>query len=210
MTVMERAVAADGVAVVDAPQDLSAIHAPGCAAALWRRRPEPGFQAWLDALDPAALPKMRIILRPTKVRSACVEACAAAGTPDCAERRSLIDDAAALVDIVSGLMRAPFVRLRFDVVSTNACRMFHVDAITSRLVCTYRGTGTQYGVASSAGGDPRRIHTVAAGSPILLRGTLWPERPKSGLVHRSPPIEGTGETRLVLVIDPLTEIDGEV
>jgi hypothetical protein len=44
---------------------------------------------------------------------------------------------------------------------------------------------------------------VATGAPILLRGTLWPGDPPSGLMHRSPPIEGTGETRLVLVLDPV-------
>ncbi|ESQ13779.1 MAG: hypothetical protein N838_33160, partial [Thiohalocapsa sp. PB-PSB1] len=45
--------------------------------------------------------------------------------------------------------------------------------------------------------------TVPTGAPILLRGTLWPEQPKSGLLHRSPPIEGSGETRLLLVLDPM-------
>jgi hypothetical protein len=44
---------------------------------------------------------------------------------------------------------------------------------------------------------------VPTGAPILLRGTLWPEQPKSGLLHRSPPIEGSGETRLLLVLDPM-------
>ena len=42
-------------------------------------------------------------------------------------------------------------------------------------------------------------------APILLRGTLWQERPRTGLLHRSPPIEGTGETRLVLVLDPIDD-----
>ncbi|ESQ13777.1 MAG: hypothetical protein N838_33150 [Thiohalocapsa sp. PB-PSB1] len=30
-----------------------------------------------------------------------------------------------------------------------------------------------------------------------------PESPRSGLLHRSPPIEGSGETRLLLVLDPM-------
>ncbi len=36
---------------------------------------------------------------------------------------------------------------------------------------------------------------------------LWPEQPASGLLHRSPPIEGTGETRLVLVLDGVMDLD---
>ncbi len=132
--------------------------------------------------------------------------CDLAGTPGGPERDMLIDDAAALASIFAELVKVPFLRLRLDVVTTNACRKFHIDAVTSRLVCTYRGTGTQYGI-STDGADPERVFTVPNGAPIVLRGTLWPTNPKSCLLHRSPPIEGTGETRLVLVLDPVADPD---
>ncbi len=201
--------AAIGVGVAETPEGLSAIHNPGCAAAIWRRQAAPSFQSWIDALDPERLPEARMVLRPESVREAAQEVCEAAGTPDCAEREQLIDDVAALADIFSGLMRAPYLRLRFDVVTTNACRRFHIDAVTARLVCTYRGTGTQYAI-STDGAAPERVFTVPTGAPIILRGTLWPEHPRSGLLHRSPPIEGTGETRLVLVLDPVVEPEEEI
>ena len=197
-----------GVGVADAPEGLSEIHRPDCAAAIWRRHPLPGFQSWIDALEPARLPKARVVLRPRNVRETVTQICEASGTPDCRERERLADGAAALADIFAGLTPAPYLRLRFDVVTTNACRKFHIDAVTARLVCTYRGTGTQYGI-STGGSEPRRIFTVPTGAPILLRGTLWPERPRSGLLHRSPPIEGTGETRLVLVLDPVLDPEEE-
>jgi hypothetical protein len=101
-------------------------------------------------------------------------------------------------------MRCDHVQLRLDVVDTNACSKFHIDAVTARLVCTYRGTGTQYGI-SERGKEPAEILTVPTGSPIFLRGTRWPESPPVGLLHRSPPIAGTGETRLLLVLDPVTD-----
>ena len=126
------------------------------------------------------------------------------GLPAGPERDWLQQDIVSLATMFSGLIDARFLRLRLDVVTTNACRKFHIDAITSRLVCTYKGTGTQYGT-STYGKDPRRVFTVQTGSPILLRGTLWPAKPNSGLLHRSPPIEGTGETRLVLVLDPVND-----
>jgi hypothetical protein len=195
---------ADAVGVADTPEGLSALRRPGCAAAIWRRQPLPGFQSWIDGLDPEVLPKARVILRPEAVRGAAAEVCEACGTPADPERDRLVDDIAALADIFAGLMRARWLRLRLDVVTTNACRRFHIDAVTARLVCTYRGTGTQYGI-STDGAEPRRIFTVPTGAPILLRGTLWPERPRSGLLHRSPPIAGTGETRLVLVLDPVDD-----
>ena len=192
-----------GVGVLDTPEGLSAIHRPGCAGAIWQRSPLPGFQSWIDALEREVLPTGCMVLRPEDVRDAAFQICEASGTPASAERTWLIDDAAALAEILAGQMDAPYLRLRFDVVTTNACRKFHIDAVTARLVCTYRGTGTQYGI-SIDGAEPRRVSTVPTGAPILLRGTLWPEHPKSGLLHRSPPIEGTGETRLMFVLDPLS------
>ncbi|MDA7949642.1 MAG: DUF1826 domain-containing protein [Hyphomicrobiaceae bacterium] len=201
--------AAVDVDVTDTPEGLSAIHNPGCAAAIWRRRPLPEFQSWIDALAPEQLPQARVMVRPEDIRDAAFQICEAAGTPDCREREQLVDDTAVLADIFARLMRTPYLRMRFDVVTTNACTRFHIDAVTARLICTYRGTGTQYGI-STDGAEPRRVFAVPTGAPILLRGRLWPEHPKSGLLHRSPSIEGTGETRLVLVLDPVTEPEGEV
>lgn len=191
-----------GVCPVDTPEGLLAIHHQGCAAAIWQRQALPELQSWIDALEPELLPRARVVLRPQNVREKVIQICETSRTPECSERESFVDDVSALADIFAGLMGAPYLRLRFDVVTTNACCKFHSDAVTARLICTYRGTGTQYGFTSD-GIEPRSIFTVPTGTPILLRGTLWPERPKSGLLHRSPPIEGTGETRLVLVLDPV-------
>lgn len=200
--------AAIGVDVADSPEGLQAVHRPGCAAAIWRRHSLPGFQSWINALAPDQLPQARVILRPGDVGDAATQICEASGTPDGAERAHLVRDAAALARVFAGLMDTRYLRMRFDVVTTNACRKFHVDRVTARLVCTYRGAGTQYGI-SNDGAEPRHIFTVPTGAPIMLRGTLWPERPKSGLLHRSPPIDGTGETRLVLTLDPVIDPEDE-
>ena len=199
---------AAGVAVADGPKDLSVIKKPDCAAAIWRRQPDRGFQSWLDRLAPEHLPNGRIVVRREALPDALVQLCDIAQTPQCAERAYLIDDAAALADLFAGIMQARYLRLRLQAVTTNACRKFHIDAITARLICTYRGSGTQYGI-SRDGNDPARIFTVPTGSPVLLRGTLWPEKPGLGLLHRSPPIEGTEETRLVLAIDPVFDPEDE-
>ncbi|MFK7751862.1 MAG: DUF1826 domain-containing protein [Sedimentitalea sp.] len=195
-----------GVAVAGTAEDLTAFLKPGCAAAIWHKQPSRRFQSWINALAPERLPNGRINLHRGSVRDALTELCKIADTPDCAERTQLIDDATALSDMFTDLMQTQYLRLRLQAVTNNACRKFHIDAITSRLVCTYRGTGTQYGISRN-GDQPSRVFTVPTGSPILLRGTLWPEKPASGLLHRSPPIEGTGQTRLVLVLDPISELE---
>ncbi len=198
-----------GVAVADKPEDLKTFLQPGCAAAIWRRQPEPAFQKWIDTLDPSLLPQGRIVLPTNVVTSAVTALCDAAGTPDCTERDQLIGDVSALAEIFAELKNTPYLRLRLQAVTTNACRKFHIDAITARLVCTYRGPGTQYGI-STDGQDPARVFSVATGAPILLRGTLWPEKPTSGMLHRSPPIEGTGTTRLVLVLDAVDSPEDDI
>ena len=193
-----------GIVNASVPDGLVAIRRSECAAAIWQRSPLPRFQAWIDGLAPGQLPRSRVILRPDLVSSALEEITGACGMPEGPERDLLVDDISALAAIFADVMRAAYLRVRLDVVTGNACRKFHIDAVTARLVCTYRGTGTQYGI-SADGREPRQIHTVPTGAPVILRGTQWPETPISGLLHRSPPIEGTGETRLVLVLDPIDD-----
>jgi hypothetical protein len=195
---------ATGIAVFDEPADLSAFLRTGCAAALWQRQLSPKLQAWIDKLDPGKLPSTRIILKPQEARDFIAELFEESELPAGPEQDMLVADVARLTQIFSDFLDPPYLRVRLDVVTTDACRKFHIDAVTARLVCTYRGTGTQYGI-SSDGVEPDRVFTVPTGAPILLRGTLWTDNHPLKLLHRSPPIEGTGETRLVLVLDPVED-----
>ncbi|MEM7428253.1 MAG: DUF1826 domain-containing protein [Pseudomonadota bacterium] len=194
--------AAVDVGVGERPEDLGEIHSPGVAAAIWRRQLSQEFQSWIDGISPEHLPSARVMLRPDAVRDTVTLLCESAGVPEDAQRELLINDVSVLAEIFSGLMGATFLRLRLDVINSDACRKFHLDSVTARLICTYRGPGTQYGI-STEGNDPARVFSVATGAPIVLRGTLWPDPQCSGLMHRSPPVEGSGTTRLVLVLDPV-------
>ena len=49
------------------------------------------------------------------------------------------------------------------------------------------------------------IFTVPIGSTMIFRGSHWERQNNQGLLHRSPPIEGSGETRFFVVIDPIYE-----
>lgn len=193
----------DEVVTTASPEGLAAIAAPkGVSAAIWDRTPPPGFQSWIDGLAPSVLPSARLVLHADTVARILPSVFASCGTPASPHRDHLQDDISTLAQMFSKLTGAPYLRMRLEVVDTNACRKFHLDAVTVRLVCTYRGQGTQYG-ASVDNADPAQIHEVGPSAPILLRGSLWPGAARIALRHRSPPIEGTGETRLVLVFDPL-------
>ncbi|WP_171123822.1 MULTISPECIES: DUF1826 domain-containing protein [unclassified Ruegeria] len=201
--------AAVGVGVSDKPDGLAKIEMPGCAATIWRRQLAPEFQTWINTLDPSHLPKARLVLRP-QGRSGRPESLVQHGGDRRRCRTHLVRGCISdLATRFAEMMRAPYLRLCLDAINTNACRKFHIDALYARLICTYRGIGTQYGM-SKDGLDPDRVFTVATGAPIVMRGTLWPQNPPSGLLHRSPPIAGTGETRLVLVLDPIFDIEEDV
>lgn len=197
-----------GVAMVHDPVGLRTFLEPECAAAILHKQTPEDIQLWLDRLDPARLPIGRVVLPVEQVREVLEQLCQISQVPHHAARDWLIEDIVGLAHQFAALVSAKYLRMRLDVVTHNACRKFHVDMITSRLVCTYRGQGTQYGIADGDA-DPSHIFTVGTGSPILLRGSLWPAEPASALVHRSPPIEGTGQTRLVLVLDPVTDPKAE-
>src|SRR6056297_2933474 len=203
MPVTERD-AVTGVARGETPEVLKWIAEPGQAAAIWERGRAQGFAAWIDALPPALLPSMRGGCPVARVADLAMHACDIAGMPEAPEREMLCDDIAALAEIFGQVTGCDDLRLRLDVVQGDACRRFHVDNVPVRLLCTYRGRGTEYGLAGVAG-DPDAVKRMAAGDAALFRGGTWPGAAPPRLVHRSPPIAGRGETRLLLVLDmPVT------
>ena len=196
----------DPVKIVENGDDLCQIGRDGVGGVIWRRQIPEEFRNWIDGLDPQLLPSARAILHPQDTRALVTDICDAAKTPAGSNREWLIDDVCALADRFVDIMSSPYLQLRFDVVADDACRKFHRDMVRARLICTYRGRGTQYGIAHGAA-DPQRISDVPAGAPIFLRGNLWHDPAAGDLRHRSPPIAGTGETRLILVLDAVQNRD---
>lgn len=183
------------------PSVLRQIGAPGIAAAIWQRRPTQAFIDWIEDLPAGSLPRLRSIAAVGAVESCVQAACDIAGTPAGAMRNMLAGDIAALAFIMAEVMQSPLLHLRLDAISTDACRRFHVDNMTARMLCTYRGAGTQL----AQPGQEQALQDVATGSAAILRGALWPGHEATALLHRSPPIPGTGQTRLLLVIDPASD-----
>jgi len=185
---------------------LDEIRSLGVAAAIWERTPPRPFQDWIDTLPPSALPEARLVLSPHQVEDAIGSICVERGIPGGPHRDALTRDIALLATQFSRIMAVPLMHLRLDVVKDNACRRFHLDNVPARLLCTYRGRGTEYG-RSLAGEEPGSIDHVSTGSVALFRGRLWSRSEHSVIVHRSPQISGLGENRLLLVLDAAVEDD---
>ena len=175
---------------------------------IWDRQIPVNIQDWLNKVDPKLIPSFRQIFHKNEINKH-INKIFKNSLIKQKETEWLVQDIIRLSRLFSNLMNVDYLRLRMEVVSTNSCRKFHIDAVKSRLICTYRGQGTQYGL-SMDGNDPEQFKTTPTSSPILLPGTLWVEDKLNMILHRSPPIEGTGETRFVFVIDPIFDLENEV
>ncbi|MEZ5654879.1 MAG: DUF1826 domain-containing protein [Sphingobium sp.] len=117
---------------------------------------------------------------------------------------SLRFDMLLLAERFAELMEVDAVRLRLETIDSNACRKVHADYTDVRLICTYAGEATDYVPNPDL---PEHLLRMKAGWIGLFKGrTFHPDHPPA--LHRSPPIEGTGACRLLLVID--TPLKGDV
>lgn len=185
---------------------LSHIQHHGVAAAVWQRDLAVDFSDWIRGLSPENLPRFRSLVTVDALENSVHAACDLSHTPTGKHRDMLAGDIAALGFIMGEIMGSSLLHVRLEAVNTNACRKFHVDNMTARMLCTYRGRGTQV-AQRGAEGSPI---TVSAGDAILLRGARWPGKEETTIQHRSPPIAGTGETRLLLAIDPGSDYKPEI
>lgn len=118
----------------------------------------------------------------------------------------LRDDAAMLAQRFAALMGVDAVRVRVEAIAGDACRKFHADYTDLRLITSWAGPGTDWLPPGAPEGGHQRVPTGWIG---LFKGHLFGEG-HPPCIHRSPPIAGTGEKRLVLVIDtPAREPAGQ-
>ncbi|MBO6511710.1 MAG: DUF1826 domain-containing protein [Roseibium sp.] len=190
------------VIMARAPDILDDIHLPSVAASIWMRSPDAGFQGWIDALPMDQLPELNAVVPVHLAESAVIAACETSKTPDGREQDMLAGDVGALALMMAKILKAEHVKIRLDVSDEVMCPKFHVDNVKARLLCSYRGPGTEY-VPEGAETDPGRVRQVPTGSVGLFRGRQWPDREHTGLLHRSPSVPAETGARLLLVIDPV-------
>lgn len=140
--------------------------------------------------------------------------------PDLPGRHALVNDIAFLVAIYGDLLGCARVALRLEVVSRAMCPRFHVDRTGIRLLCTWRGPGTEWledacadrgklghganGLGDEHSGlilDAEGIGQVPPYAIALLKGDLWQGNAGRGVIHRSPAVPTDGAPRVLLALD---------
>ena len=129
------------------------------------------------------------------------------------EKESFIKDIVRLCDLFFKRTTTKNIKLRLEVVNTDMCRFFHADNYRQRLLCTYKGPGTEWldhsnvkrdglgkGCNNNIVKDFSKVNKASTFDVLLLKGTKY-EGENAAIVHRSPPILKEAKTRILLKID---------
>jgi hypothetical protein len=174
--------------------------------AVWHRPAPPGLADWLDALPADRLPEGHFVGPAACVPARLATLCNLVELAEGPERQALIDDVAHLARAFAVLAGSPDVDLRLEAVDHDSCWRFHRDHVGLRLNATYRGPGTQWpppDQAARAMRAQRRYRGPLNEMPRFAAGLFKGVR-RSGagaVVHRSPPVAGSGQTRLFLCLN---------
>ncbi len=168
---------------------------PDVAFAMWLRPAPVGWSRLTNALLAAAPFRAKAEDAPEAAIDALL---AGLGQPVPA---GLAADMTQLARVFAAITGRPTVRVRLDGVTHDACRTFHLDSVGLRMLCTYRGAGTQW---TMCGPECRAPQQAPACAVVLLKGSRHQPPPPPGCLHRSPPVSTLPEARrarLVLCID---------
>jgi hypothetical protein len=195
------------------PDVLRRILDPGVNLGLWQRPADTAISWELSTLQASHLPDVRCQTSPHSFDADLI-ALLRQQDLDPLDFKNWCADLGRLADLYFSINRNRTVTLRLVTTDSDDCRRFHVDRTHLRLLCTYRGPGTEWltdaqvdRVAQSSGAPNDDIIRFAKPSQFepfwvgILKGDAYPGNAGQGLVHRSPPIAGTGQTRVLFCLD---------
>ncbi|WP_081368825.1 DUF1826 domain-containing protein [Granulibacter bethesdensis] len=168
----------------------------------------------LECTPDGSLPEMRVIGPSSGMAAAVEEVGREAAFGPAWLRVWLAQDIMALGRLFQAITGAKELLVRLEAIRTDACRRFHADHVHHRLTCTYRGPGTQWIQPDMAteweqgkAWPASAIRQAQTGTVTIMRGRRAETAQKPALLHRSPPVAGSGITRLFLAIDDATDHD---
>ncbi|AVZ79603.1 MAG TPA: DUF1826 domain-containing protein [Pseudothauera hydrothermalis] len=198
-------------AITNEALGLTRIFEPAIQLAQWRRAPDPKIGDWLETHADRLGPGLRQTLSPGQPPDL-------GQLPAGAGRDALAEDLGLLAEMLGELLDAPTIGLRLEVIRQAMCPRLHVDRVGIRMLCTYRGPGTEWvedhsvdrrflGAGSSGLPDEtsgllrpgHRIESIPPFAVALLKGSLWQGNAGRGIVHRSPAV--THPPRVLVAMD---------
>lgn len=186
---------------------LKEIHHLDCNLAVWTRKPNADIVNFLKCFEHEELHISKALpahdVKPYMLG-------AMRRFEDEPGKTAWIEDIADVSNFFAHIANANKLHLHLETIRTDQCRKFHRDFYPLRLLCTYLGKGTEYlenGNANREGKtneeivrDWRKVRRLNAFDVAILKGEHG-ENIGNAIIHRSPPIEATGEFRILLRID---------
>jgi len=125
----------------------------------------------------------------------------------------LKEDIEYLIQIYMDLLDVNKIGLRFGVLESTLCPMFHTDYVGIRMICTYLGEGTEYVYCTTKNRNKLQdqyknnqileFQNIQKANPfdiLLLKGRNYSDNFENGAIHRSPIIT-QGKHRIIMSID---------
>ena len=200
-------------AIADHPLGLTRIFDPEIQLAQWRRPAEALIADWLTENAGNLGCGLRQVITPGELPDL-------SRLPAGAGRDALAADIALQAELLAELLDATTIGYRLEVVGKAMCPRLHVDRVGIRMLCTYRGPGTEWVedasvdrrfLGAASGGQPdetsglllpgNQIETIPPFSIALLKGSLWQGNGGRGIVHRSPAMAADEMPRVLLAMD---------
>ncbi|MEN1729227.1 MAG: DUF1826 domain-containing protein [Pseudomonadota bacterium] len=198
---------ADGIEVLDR------IGESEVNLSLWQRPADPVVEQELSALEADSLPDVRCWTSSTSFDDD-VHLLLKQRHLDPEDFKQWRLDLARIAKSFFALSEERKVALRLETTDGDGCRRFHVDRTQLRLLCTYRGPGTEWlkneQVDRVALANFRPNECVLQNGEAstfepfwvgILKGESFPGNVGNGLVHRSPPVSGTDQVRVLFCLD---------
>jgi Protein of unknown function (DUF1826) len=194
---------------------------PGIGIAIWQRDLAPAVRDAMAALY-ALMPLHRLFTLDADEDPAPILDRALIGFGQLPElsRQAWRDDLLGLIAHARGLAPQAAVRVRIETKVNDGCRLFHTDNVPLRMICTYRGPGTQwlperiFDRAELGRGnndfvlDWSAVRELDTGDVAVMKGLRFPGSTTDALVHRSP-LASPAQPRVVVVIDVLLQDSAE-
>ncbi|MBM3645980.1 MAG: DUF1826 domain-containing protein [Alphaproteobacteria bacterium] len=197
------------------PAILAALKEPETELAIWQRTLPPELAQWLGTVSPPATHGVRGIAHPSELGPALADWIATWRPGNAVAGAALIADIVQLATLFTDVIGTKQVDYRLEWIAGDSCWKFHRDCVSARLLTTYRGPGTQWVTPDLSDGALRaqrafdgRIRALGTGDVSVFTGSCAGDG--RGIVHRSPPISGSGDVRLLLCLNPPHGGDHEV
>lgn len=129
--------------------------------------------------------------------------------------RALFTEILPILSAFAALLPEKKVRILLARTRGRTCPLFHIDRVTLRLLCTFRGPGTEWladtdvsrkGLGHGDNGKVMRSRAPVYEAPLhhvcLLKGDAYKGNAGRGIVHRSPAVPGHTNGRWYLRVDP--------